>query len=87
MKLIKITAPWCMSCIIMNEKLSQLDLNKYEVISYDADNDVDKFIKYNIGDKLPIFIITDDNDNEIKRLIGEHSKEELLTFIGVSNED
>ena len=87
MKLIKITAPWCMSCIIMNEKLSQLDLNKYEVISYDADNDVDKFIKYNIGDKLPIFIITDDKDNEIKRLIGEHSKEELLNFIGVSNED
>ena len=86
MKLIKITAPWCMSCIIMNEKINKLDTSNYTLISYDADNDIDKFIKYNIGTKLPIFIITDDNDSELKRLVGEHSQEELMNFIEVKDE-
>ena len=87
MKLIKITAPWCMSCIIMNEKLSKLDINNYTLISYDADNERDKFIKYNVGSQLPIFIITDNKDNELKRLVGEHSQEELEKFIEVTNEN
>ena len=75
-----------MSCIIMNEKINKLDTSNYTLISYDADNDIDKFIKYNIGTKLPIFIITDDNDSELKRLVGEHSQEELMNFIEVKDE-
>ena len=87
MKLIKITAPWCMSCIIMNEKLSKIDLTNYTVISYDADNDIKEYTKYQVGNKLPIFIILDDDNNEVKRLIGEHSNDELIKFIEVANEN
>ena len=37
--------------------------------------------KYNIGDKLPVVIMVDEENNEIKRLIGEKSKEDIINFI------
>ena len=37
--------------------------------------------KYNIEDKLPIFIFLDDNDNEITRLIGEPSIDDILKVL------
>lgn len=83
MKLIKITAIWCMSCMIMNDKMSSMDLSGYDVISLDADKDIDEIRKLNVGSKLPIYIIMD-HDKEISRLVGEHSKEEIATFLGVN---
>ena len=37
--------------------------------------------KYQIGDKLPIIIFLDDNDNELTRIIGEIKKDDLLKKI------
>ena len=39
--------------------------------------------KYNVGDKLPVIIMLDDNDKEIKRLIGERKKEETNDVINI----
>jgi hypothetical protein len=43
------------------------------------DEDIVK--EYNVGKILPVLIKIDDNDNEVERLIGEHSKKEVEDFI------
>ena len=83
MKLIKITAIWCMSCILMNEVLKKLE-NKnekqYETIDYDFDNDVEEIKPYDVGTILPVYILLDDDGSEITRSIGEKNEKELMGF-------
>lgn len=82
MKIIKITAMWCPSCLIMNDLITDIvNESSFELISYDFDIDQDMVEKYNVGTILPVLIKLDDNDNEIKRISGEHSKKEILEFI------
>lgn len=78
MKLILISAIWCPSCLIMRPRYTEyVKKNNLTLNEYDFDDDFDIIKKYNIGDTLPVLIITDDNDVEIKRIIGEKSKKEL----------
>ena len=80
MKIIKISAIWCSSCLIMNNTLEDLKspygLNIIE-LDYDYDPEAKK---YNPGTKLPVLIILNDQEQEIKRIIGEKSKKELITI-------
>ena len=83
MKLIKVTAIWCMSCIFMNEMLKKLEgknEKRYETIEYDFDADAEEVKPYDVGDILPVYILLDGNGDEIARSIGEKSKKELLKF-------
>lgn len=80
MKIVKISAIWCSSCIIMKSRFNDIIKDKnIEVLSLDYD--MDDISKYNVGDILPVFIKFS-NNVEIDRLIGEHSKKELESFIG-----
>ena len=79
MKLIKISAMWCPACLIMRPILNNIDFD-IEQVEYDYDLDEDEINKYNVGEILPVFILVD-NDKEIARLIGEHTKEEVLEFL------
>lgn len=81
MKVIKFTAVWCSACLIMNKRWKEIE-KEYNIdsISYDVDFDEDEIKKYDIGDRLPVFLIVDD-DKQIKKLVGEHSIEELKDFI------
>lgn len=82
MKLIKIGAVWCPSCLIMTSKINKLiEKYKIELVNYDYDIDSSVVEKYNIGEILPVLILTDDDNNEIKRLIGEQSIKKLEEFI------
>lgn len=75
MKIIKITSLGCMSCLIMNERLKEIN-EKYnlEVINYDYDfDDVEDF---NVGTVLPVIIFLK-NNKEVARLVGEHSQKEI----------
>ena len=83
MKVIKISAIWCSACLIMNKRWKEIEKEyDIDIVSYDVDFDEDEVKKYNIsdGDRLPISIIVD-GDKEIKRLVGEHSIDELKEFI------
>lgn len=82
MELIKITRYGCMSCIAMEEKFDKLKdlLNKYELKEINTDENLSKALTYNIGEKLPIYIIMD-NNKEVKRLIGEHNIDEVKEFL------
>lgn len=76
MEVIRISAIWCSSCLVMksrfNEVASELNI---KVIDYDYDIDTDMVDKYNISDILPVYIKGD------KRLVGEHTKEEIRKFL------
>ena len=83
MKLYKITAQWCMSCIIMKSRMESFEekiKDKCEIFSLDADNDKEEALKLNIGEKLPIYIIKD-GDNEVSRMIGEKGSKDIEKFL------
>lgn len=87
MKVIKVGALWCSSCIIVNNYWSSIK-DKYpniEFIDYDLDFDSLDVEKLNIGNKLPEIIIYEDNI-EIKRIIGEKIKEEIEQELNKLNE-
>lgn len=82
MKIIKITALWCPSCLIMNDLINDNINSNIDLISYDYDMDEEDIKKYNVGTVLPVLIKLDEDNNEVSRLIGEKSKKELLEFLG-----
>ncbi len=81
MKIIKISALWCPSCILMTKVFNQLKC-KYptiEFVEYDYDLDEEKIKKYDPGKVLPVFIF--EEGRELERMIGEHSYLEIETKI------
>lgn len=83
MKIIKIGSSWCSGCIVMRpiwediEKEIKLNTQYYD---FDIYEDMLKE-KFNIGDKLPIIIFFDNNNNELERIIGEIKKDDLIEKI------
>ena len=76
MKVIRISAVWCSSCLIMKSRLNEVasDMN-IEIEDLDFDMDADRVDAYNIGDVLPVFIYKN------KRMQGEHTKDEIRKFL------
>ena len=79
MKIIKINAMWCPGCLITKSIWQEIEKEypSHEYINLDYDLDEEKISKYKIGDILPVVIIENDNQ-EIKRIIGEKTKKEIL---------
>lgn len=81
MKIIKITAIWCVSCIIMNDIIDELK-NELDLDLIEYDYDLNEEVKqYDVGKKLPVLIVLDSENKEIKRIIGERSKKELKLIL------
>ena len=85
-ELLVISAVWCPSCLILNKNLKKLkkDYPNLEINKLDYDLDEDIVKEYNIGNKLPVMIIKEDNI-EKNRLIGEKTYEEILDFLKEGN--
>ena len=83
MKIIKINAMWCGGCLVSKSIWSEIEKeypsNTYISLDYDLDDEIVE--KYNVGDILPVVVI-ENNGIEIKRIIGEKSKKEILNEIG-----
>lgn len=75
-KIVRINAIWCMSCIIMKQRLDDLQ-DEYQLEFIDLDYDEDDHHHYHVGDILPVNIILDENGHERKRLVGELSLKKL----------
>ena len=80
MKIIRVSAVWCSSCIIMKSRFNDVVKDK-DIEIVNLDYDIDDIEEYNVGEILPVFIKIKDG-KEVKRLIGEHSKKEIESFIG-----
>ncbi len=84
MKVIKIGASWCSSCLVMNQVWEQIEkeLTWLKTEYFDFDEDEKKVDHYKVKDEvIPIFIFFNDEGREIKRLSGEHSKKSLIRLI------
>ena len=76
-KLILISADWCSACKSFKptmEKISKTISTEF----YDTSSSPDMVLKYGIK-KIPTLILVQ-NDNEIKRITGNHSYETVLKF-------
>ena len=84
-ELLVISAVWCPSSLILNKHLKKLkeEYSNLIISRLDYDMDEEKIFKYNIGDKLPVMILLDEEGNELKRLIGEKSYNEIVDFLEV----
>ena len=79
MRIIKIGAVWCPGCLVMKKVWNKIisDYKDLDITNLDYDMDNLEVSKYNAGKILPIVIFLDKNGNELERLIGEKSEEEL----------
>ena len=83
MKIIKIGAVWCPGCLVM-KKVWKSIMNDYpnlDITYLDYDMNSNEVNIYNPGKVLPIVIFLDKNNNELERLIGEKSEEDLRRTI------
>lgn len=82
MKVIKINAMWCPACLISKSIWKEIeeDYPNHEYITFDYDLDEVEVEDYNVGEILPVVIIESDG-KELKRIIGEKNKSEILEEI------
>lgn len=78
MRMIRFTALWCPSCLIMRPRWdrefpSRPDLEK---VDFDFDEHPDEAAFWNVGNVLPVLILERDG-KEVARLVGEKSGKEL----------
>lgn len=75
--IIIISAVWCPSCLILKKHLKKLkqDFPSININTLDYDLDEYEVNKYNVGNTLPVIICND------KRLVGEKSYEEIISFL------
>lgn len=85
MKIIIVSAVWCPSCLVMNKmwKKFKEDYPDVEIEKYDYDFDEEIVEKYNVGKKLPVTIFVDSDGNEVNRLEGEITYEEVIKNINM----
>ena len=74
MKIVKIGAEWCGPCRALDKQLE--NFNRCEVVRYDVDENESIADEYNIRN-IPVTILFDDNDNEIKRWVGLFNVREI----------
>lgn len=79
MKIIRIEAVWCSSCLIMKSRMQELTKEKeIEWVSVDYDDAEALLKKYQITDEvLPIYI----REDKKYVLVGEKNKKEILEFL------
>jgi thiol-disulfide isomerase/thioredoxin len=83
MKAIRFSAIWCAGCLVMKSRWDKV-FSKYpdiEIVDYDYDINHEEVNEYNIGKIIPVIILMN-NNQEIKRIIGEKSVDELDTLLG-----
>ena len=81
MKVIKVGAVWCATCLAMKPAWQKVEqqLPWLETEYFDFDQDQEKIKSYRIeSDQVPVFVFLDKEGKEIKRLTGEHKPEELV---------
>jgi hypothetical protein len=78
MKVIRVSAIWCMSCLVMRNRWNKFFSShpEIEIIDYDFDEDQEEIKDYNVGNVLPVMIILE-NDQEVERVTGEKSLKQL----------
>lgn len=81
-ELLVISAVWCPSCLVLNKHLKKIESEyKIKISKLDYDLDEDEVKEYNVGEKLPVMILKDEEGKEVSRTIGEKNYDEIARFI------
>ena len=80
MKIIRIIAIWCSSCIVTYNKWLSVKEKHPNIEFVELDYDMDDIKSYNIGEVLPVTIFMND-DKELSRIEGEFSEKDLERVI------
>ncbi|MFH0840846.1 MAG: thioredoxin family protein [bacterium] len=88
MKVLKFGAEWCAGCLVMKPLWREIEeeVPWLETEYYDYDQNQEKAKEYNINETLPAFVFLDKDNQEILRLTGEISKDELMEIIEENKE-
>ena len=79
MRLFKIGANWCGPCRALDKLLEDNNI-KYEHIDIDTPNGEGLSIKFNVT-SIPTLVITDDEENILRKRMGVPTLDELMKFI------
>ncbi len=80
MKLVRISAIWCTSCILTYKDYQKIK-EEYKNYTYEElDYDMDDITKYDVKDILPVIIIYKD-DKEVTRITGEKRYNEIKKIL------
>lgn len=82
MKIIRIGATWCGSCLSMQKVYSEIEemYKDIEFVKLDLDFDMETVKSYNPGNIIPTLLFFKDGV-EIDRLVGDFTKEEIINRI------
>lgn len=80
MKVIKFQAAWCGPCKFLTQTMSSMDI-KIPVEYVDIDKDVSVATEYGIR-SIPTLILVDENGNQLRRLTGAASSDQIEEFLG-----
>lgn len=76
------TADWCPPCKKMKPIVAEIDRDvpnvRFQII--DADSEIELVSNFNIR-SIPTFILFDEDNNEVNRISGAVTKEEMIGFI------
>ena len=82
MPIVEVAAEMELAGIEIDTEYAKLLSAKYHKQLDLIDKQIEEEVKkYNVGNKLPVAIILDDDNNELERIIGEKKKEEVISVI------
>jgi len=84
MKVLKFGAVWCNGCLVMRPRWAEIEKEIPNLVTeyHDFDQEPDLVTKYHLDSGvMPVAIFLDKNNQEITRLSGEVSKEDILEII------
>jgi len=66
MKIVRITALWCVSCLVMQKTWKKVfsEIDDVEIIDFDYDEDFEKIKELNVGKTLPVLIVYSNNQRK-----------------------
>ncbi len=74
-KVLKFGAEWCMPCKVLNKNLE--NFTDCEVVKYDVDDvDEDMLSQFKVRN-IPVTLLLNDNDEEVKRWVGVFNVQEI----------
>tara|TARA_R100000908_G_C3710369_1_gene117238 strand:- start:160 stop:408 length:249 start_codon:yes stop_codon:yes gene_type:complete len=77
-KIIYFTAPWCGPCRALGPVMDKLSLD-IPIHKVNIDEDMEKASHYSVR-SVPTLIKVDQNNNELARVVGNRSREDILNW-------
>jgi len=77
-KIIYFTAPWCGPCKALGPVMEKLS-HSIPIHKVNIDNDTNKATHYSVR-SVPTLIKVDEQNNEIKRTVGNQSEQDILNW-------